>query len=205
MINNGCSKYQILVNKNNVLDENYIPNDLVEYKEYNGEKIDSSHKTMLEKETMKAFFEMQKDALYNGYHIVVDSGYRSYDYQQTILNRFIQERGADAYNIVALPGTSEHQTGLAFDVSFYRNGIYIDDFDDTFPEIKWLHENCYKYGFILRYPKGKEDVTGYKYECWHFRYVGKELSNYMHDNNILTLEEYYFNLSIGNSSKVIKK
>lgn len=191
MKSDNNDKYKILVNKNNPLDQNYIPEDLVEYTEYNGEKINSNHKIMLEKNTMLAFFEMQKVAETFGYHIIVDSGYRSYNYQKTILQKFLQDRGEEAYNIVALPGTSEHQTGLAFDIALYKNGEYTDEFDETFPEIIWLYENCYKFGFILRYPKGREKETGYNYECWHFRYVGKDTAQYMHDNNILTLEEYH--------------
>ncbi len=183
--------YQMLVNKENVLDENYVPDNLVEYTEYNGEKINPSHKTLVETETLNAFFEMQKDARLNNVDFVIDSGYRSYDYQSEILKKNLIEMGEDAYKYVALPGTSEHQTGLAIDVALYKDGEYTDKFDDSFPEIKWLHENCYKYGFILRYPKGKEDITGYNYECWHFRYVGKELAYEMKEKELSTLEEYY--------------
>ena len=183
--------YQMLVNKNNILDRNYVPDNLVEYTEYNGEKIDKNHKTLVEIKTLEAFFEMQKDARLNNVDFVIDSGYRSYDYQAEILKENLIEMGEDAYKYVALPGTSEHQTGLAIDVALYKAGEYTDKFDDSFPEVKWLHENCYKYGFILRYPKGKEDITGYNYECWHFRYVGKELAYEIKEKEISTLEEYY--------------
>ena len=183
--------YQMLVNKENVLDKNYIPDNLVEYTEYNGEKIDLNHKTLVETETLNSFFEMQKDARLNNYDFVIDSVYRSYDYQGQFLKQNLIEMGEEAYKYVALPGTSEHQTGLAIDVALYKDGEYIDKFDDSFPEIKWLHDNCYKYGFILRYTKGKEDITGYNYECWHFRYVGKELADEMKEKEISTLEEYY--------------
>lgn len=183
--------YQILVNKENVLDKNCVPDNLVEYTEYNGGKIDPNHKTLVETETLNAFLEMQNDARLTGYNIVVESGYRSYEYQAEILKENLIEMGEEVYKYVALPGTSEHQTGLAIDVALYKDGEYIDKFDDSFPEIKWLHENCYKYGFILRYPKGKEDITGYNYKCWHFRYVGKELASEMKEKAISTLEEYY--------------
>ena len=72
------------------------------------------------------------------------------------------------------------------------NDNYVDTFDDSLMEIQWVHQNAYKYGFILRYPQGKESITGYSYECWHLRFVGFEISNFMHENNIETLEEYYF-------------
>ena len=135
--------------------------------------------------------KMNEDAFKSGYYFILDSGYRSYAYQEKVLAKNICEKGEEAYSYVALPGTSEHQSGLAIDVALKRNGEYTDQFDDSCDEIKWLHENCYKYGFILRYPKGKKDITGFNYECWHIRYVGLELSTYMHDNCIETLEEYY--------------
>ena len=183
--------YQMLVNKDNPLDEFFLPEFLIEYLEYNGEKIDPNYKTLVEKETLNAFFKMQEEAKKLGYWIIIDSAYRSYDYQKKILDKLIETKGNDAYKTVALPGTSEHQTGLALDVALYRDGIYCDEFDDTAPEIQWLMDNAYRFGFILRYPKGKEDITEYNYECWHFRYVGEELSRYMKDNQIQTLEEYY--------------
>ena len=103
---------------------------------------------------------------------------------------------------VAPPGASEHQSGLAIDVSCFRDGVFCDVLNDEDPEIVWLHQHCYEYGFILRYPKGKEDITGYAYERWHFRYVGKELAKTLHDNG-LTLEEYYNN-SLVESKKRVK-
>ena len=187
--------YTMLVNKENMLDNDFVPKKLIEYNDYNGEKLDINHKTMLEEETMKAFFEMKKAVNQLGYDITIDSGYRSYYYQREILEDRITKCGQDAYNYVALPGASEHQTGLALDVALIRNGIYTEEFDDSFPEIKWLHDNCHKYGFILRYPKGKEKITGFNYECWHFRYVGKDLSEEMHDKNIQTLEGYSLSLN----------
>ena len=184
--------YSILVNKDNPLDENYVPSNLIVYPEYNGPKIDANHKTLVEEVTLNAFYEMQQTAFKEiGYHYVVDSAYRSYAYQQKILQHNIKLNGNEAYKYVALPGTSEHQSGLAIDVALNIDGEYTDVFDDTFPQIQWLFANAYRFGFILRYPKGTENITGYKYECWHFRYVGKEIALYMRDNHILTLEEYH--------------
>ena len=183
--------YTILINKQNVLPSDYVPDNLVEYPEYNGVKIDPTVKTLIVEHVLYEFYKMNEDALKSGYYFILDSGYRSYAYQEKVLAKNIEEKGEEAYSYVALPGTSEHQLGLAIDVALKRDGEYTDQFDDSCNEIKWLHENCYKYGFILRYPKGKKEITGFNYECWHIRYVGLELSTYMHDNNIETLEEYY--------------
>ena len=191
--------YTILVNKENPLDKKFVPNNLMLYTEYNGEKIDPNHKTLVEKETLKAFLKLKRAAQEEGksisypmgFDFVVDSGYRSYEYQEKVFKYNLEQEGVRAYSYVALPGCSEHQTGLAIDVALNTNGIYNDKFDDSFLEIKWLHENCHRFGFILRYPKTMEDITGFNYECWHLRYVGRELSLYMKENNILTLEEYY--------------
>ena len=189
--------YSILVNKQNLLERDFVPSNLIEYTEYNGPKIDPNHKTLVECETLKAFFEMQQSALLEGYYIIIDSAYRSYEYQEKVLKKWIEKEGNLAYSRVAMPGSSEHQTGLAFDIALYRNGEYTDCFKDTDSEIIWAQENAYKFGFILRYPKGKEDITGFNYESWHFRFVGKDVSEYMHNNNILTLEEYHLALKQG--------
>ena len=101
------------------------------------------------------------------------------------------EKGLDhALQYVAPPGGSEHQTGLAVDVIFRRNNEMIEEQTEEDPEIKWLFLNAHKFGFILRYPKGKESITGFNFEPWHFRYVGKELSTELYSSNN-TLEEYY--------------
>ena len=107
----------------------------------------------------------------------------------------VKEKGDEAYKLVALPGTSEHQTGLAVDFAYYENGIYNDDVKEDDKEAIWLKNNCWKYGFILRYPKGKEHITGYKFEPWHFRFVGPKLAKKIYEENI-TLEEYYQNFNI---------
>jgi D-alanyl-D-alanine carboxypeptidase len=137
------------------------------------------------------FKDMQKDALKEGYEIFVDSSYRDYAYQERVFNQNALEKGLDhAMKFVAPPGGSEHQTGLAFDVIFRRNNEMIETQLETDPEIIWLFANSYKYGFILRYPKGKEDITGFNFEPWHFRYVGIELAEKLYSSN-QTLEEYY--------------
>jgi D-alanyl-D-alanine carboxypeptidase len=183
--------YEILVNKENLLAGDYIPDTMVEIHEPMGSKIDSTYINRLDKEVYRNFKIMQADALKEGFEIFVDSSFRSYEYQERVFNSIVLEKGLDhAIKFVAPPGGSEHQTGLAFDVIYRRNGIMLEEQNEFDPEIQWLFNNSYKYGFILRYPKGKEDITGFNFEPWHFRYVGLELAQELHDNS-LTLEEHY--------------
>ncbi|MEN9752213.1 MAG: hypothetical protein RLZZ600_1260 [Actinomycetota bacterium] len=113
----------------------------------------------------------------------VQSTYRSYDMQASVFDGTL--------TLVAKPGYSEHQTGMATDIGAISGKCPVQDCFAFEPEGKWLAANAYKFGFILRYPKGKEKVTGYQYEPWHYRYVGTELSWYMHDAKIQTLEEAF--------------
>lgn len=140
----------------------------------------------LTKECKAAFDEMAAAAKEEeGLTLTVCSGYRSYSYQKKLYNNYVDRDGqtaADRYS--ARPGHSEHQTGLAIDVNRASS-----KFTGT-PEQIWLAANCYKYGFIIRYPEGKESITGYKYESWHVRYLGKDLAKKVYDSG-LCLEEYY--------------
>lgn len=144
----------------------------------------------LTKETIDSFNEMKADSQSIGLNLYISSGYRSYTYQEKLYNNYVSQDGkeqADTYS--ARPGHSEHQTGLAFDLNT------IDDSFANTPEGQWVKDNCYKYGFIIRYPKGKEKETGYQYESWHLRYVGKDLALKLYNNgNWITLEEH-FNLT----------
>lgn len=188
----------VLVNKDNLLDRNYVPFEMyvVDENENNFHQYkDASLKPMFRKDIKRYIDKLLKDAHALGLPLIVDSGYRSYDYQQVVLNALIKEKGNDAYKLVALPGASEHQTGLAVDFAYYENGIYNDDVKEDDKEAIWLKNNCWKYGFILRYPKGKENITGYNFEPWHFRFVGLELAKKIFDED-LTLEEYYKNSNI---------
>jgi LAS superfamily LD-carboxypeptidase LdcB len=137
--------------------------------------------------TNEAFKKMQAAAKLDGISLVIKSGYRSYATQKSTYNYYVSRDGktkADTYS--ARPGHSEHQTGLAMDLN-----IINDTFHNT-KEAKWLASNCYKYGFILRYPKGKTNETGYKYESWHFRYVGVDLATKLYNNgDWITLESYF--------------
>lgn len=138
----------------------------------------------LTSEAKNAFDEMQKAASVDNIKLWIASGFRSYSLQTSLYNNYVLKDGktkADTYS--ARPGHSEHQTGLAMDLN-----IIDSSFEGT-PEAIWIEKNCYKYGFIIRYPKGKEEITGYKYEPWHVRYLGKELSEKVY-NSGKTLEEY---------------
>ena len=185
---------EILINKENLLDKNYIPSNLIEtdQNENNFHNfVDSKLKPMVCKEIYPYFLKMQEDMKRIGLNVIIDSGYRSYEYQQIIWEKRVSTKGLEeTKKYVAPPGGSEHQTGLAFDVAIIRNNQFSDDITENDPEIKWLMDNAYKYGFILRYPKGKEKVTGYNFEPWHFRCVGIKLAHIINKFDI-TLEEYY--------------
>lgn len=176
--------YSILVNKDNPLSKAYIPKDLV--------IVDSKYKNeiYLNQEAKEMFDKLKKEAEANNYFIDIESGYRSYNYQLKIYNKLLKEKGFNyAFRHIASPGESEHQTGLAIDFCIYEGEkCYIEHDIEDLPATKWIHQNASKYGFILRYPDGKEDITKYNYEPWHLRYVGGA-ADYIYKNN-LTLEEY---------------
>ena len=188
----------VLVNKKIMLDSSYVPLKMYVVDENEGnfhQFKDASLKPMLRSDIKEYVDKLINDAQGLGLPIIVDSGYRSYNYQQVVLDALIKEKGDEAFKLVALPGASEHQTGLAIDFAYYENGIYNDDVKENDKEAIWLKNNAWKYGFILRYPKGKENVTGYNFEPWHFRFVGLKLAKYLFKND-LTLEEYYKNSNI---------
>ena len=181
----------VLVNKENMLSIDYIPKNMyiVDNNENNFRNyLIDNIKPMLRIEVKPYIEKLIYDAN-NGINIIVDSAFRSGNYQQMILDKVISEKGNEAYKLVALPGTSEHQTGLAVDFAIYENGIYNDDIKEDDKEAIWLKDNAWKYGFILRYPKGKEDITGFNFEPWHYRFVGLELAFELYQTN-QTLEEY---------------
>ena len=172
----------LLVNKYNYLTEDYVPSNL--------ENISTTYARsgmQLVKEAKEAFETLSENAKKDGMNVIAMSSYRSYDYQVNLYNNYVAQDGkeaADKYS--ARPGYSEHQTGLAVDV--YNLDLPYTSFEET-EEFTWMQENAYKYGFILRFPKDKVDITGYQYESWHYRYVGKKVAKEIKDNN-LTLEEY---------------
>ncbi|WP_016838325.1 M15 family metallopeptidase [Ureibacillus thermosphaericus] len=142
-------------------------------------------------EARAAFELMAQEAKTLGFELVAFSTYRSYEYQELLYNKYVERDGkenADRYS--ARPGYSEHQTGLAFDIGEKgREDLWLTEAFGQSEAGKWLAENAHRYGFILRYPKGKEHITGYMYESWHFRYLGVELATKVKDSG-LTLEEY---------------
>ena len=169
----------MLVNKHNKLDESFTP-EL--------EKLTkcSSGEEFLTKEAKEAYDKLCDASIKDGMKLGATFSYRSYKDQTTIYKYYLKNYGQSYVNkYVATPGYSEHQTGLALDVKSLNGSI----FKNT-KEYTWMINNSYKYGFILRYPKEKEELLGYNYESWHYRYVGVDIATYMHENNLI-YEEYY--------------
>jgi D-alanyl-D-alanine carboxypeptidase len=174
----------LLTNKFHYLDNTYNSENMV--------KVSNKHSygenQMLTNETYDAFIKMFNAAKKEDLTIIINSSYRSYEDQEEIYNYYKRIKGEEyADKIAARTGYSEHQTGMAIDVTTYNASSSTFEEFDVF---KWLQNNAYKYGFILRYPKDKEHITGYSYESWHYRYVGIEVATYIHENNI-TFDEYY--------------
>ena len=159
----------ILVNKNNKLAIDYEPNTLVDSDIAFEEYIDCKQ---LDERTSNAAKEMFNAALKENINLIAISGYRSYSVQENLYNSRVEVKGIEkTRQYTAEPGASEHQTWLAIDI-VCNDYPYLDEEFENTDAFKWLFNNCYKYGFILRYQKGKEDITGYNYEPWHFRYIG---------------------------------
>ncbi|MBQ8786270.1 MAG: D-alanyl-D-alanine carboxypeptidase family protein [Oscillospiraceae bacterium] len=159
----------------------YIDGILIANKTY---ALPSDYAPGVDPEAEAAFHEMQTAAAELGLNLYISSGYRSYDYQAGLYQRYVDRSGqAEADRYSARPGHSEHQTGLAFDLNTIS-----DEFKDT-DEGKWVAENCHKYGFIVRYPEDKEAITGYMYEPWHIRYLGTDIATNVFESG-LCLEEY---------------
>ena len=174
----------VLVNKYSAVSEKYKPEDLM--------TIDKKYWVDNEKQqgakvAVDAFEKMAKDAEKEGIYLLANSTYRSYKDQEDVYNTYKDLYGEKyALRYAAKAGFSEHQTGLVVDIASKKSNL----FDNT-KEAAWVKDNAYKYGFILRYPKGKEGITGYKYESWHYRYVGKKIAKYIQEHNI-TYDEYYY-------------
>jgi len=169
----------VLVNKNFYLQKDYIPKDLIIANELGilcaNENIKVSY--IVIENYVRMIDELDLSSLY------LFSGYRSYQKQESLYNYYKDD------NYSAKPGFSEHQTGLAIDISYKNIGL-IDEFSNTIA-FKKLFDNAHKYGFILRYPKDKENITGYYFEPWHWRYVGKIHATKIKEEN-LVLEEYIY-------------
>lgn len=192
-VNTDTSSYELLVNREYPLTEYYKPTDLVVPDVLSVAGGNTDEKRTLRKVAADALEDMfQAAKTEEGLTLYAVSGFRSYDLQYEIYGGHLA-RGREINNTnlySAAPGKSEHQTGLAMDVSCKSVGYgLVESFANT-PEGLWLKDNCWRFGFILRYPKNKENITGYAYEPWHFRYVGIPLAYYLYTNG-LTLEEYY--------------
>lgn len=173
----------LLVNKENGLESEYEPDNLVNVNTRTNQKI------LMEKEAAEKLQEMFKAAENDGIELVPVSAYRTYDYQKNVFDQSVKSQGIEyTKRYVAVPGYSEHQTGLAIDVGSPEDTTLTDNFENT-NAFRWLQKNMHDYGFILRYPKGKENITGYKYEPWHIRYVGKDVAKKIQETG-LTLEEF---------------
>jgi zinc D-Ala-D-Ala carboxypeptidase len=180
-----------LVNKDFYLPEDYTPEDLVRPNVTFSFGEVEIEKSLMRKEAAEALEKMFSAARANGIELYAVSGYRSYSRQKSLfeaeVNRVGIEKAAEA---VAIPGASEHQSGLAMDISSKSNKFYLNEAFANTPEGKWLKDNAHRFGFILRYPKEKIDITNYMYEPWHFRYVGIKAATIMYDHK-WTLEEYF--------------
>ena len=185
-INTDTSKGKLmLINKYYNVDSSYNCENLVKvdnmYANLNGNKLN--------KEAYDALVRMINAADNQGYNIRVNYSYRDYETQENIYNNYVNSKGLEyADNYAARAGHSEHETGYAVDVgvqSKYASGTFKNS-----KEYTWMKNNSYKFGYILRYPEGKEDITGYSFEAWHYRYVGEEVAKYIYEHDI-TFDEYY--------------
>ena len=170
-----------LVNKKYYLNENYILDNLSII-----ENVKKIHRVdeimMMEKDAYNAYLKLYEKAKQENIELVIYSAYRTISKQKDLYNN-------STSRLVAYPGHSEHQTGLAVDISTLNSGLTIH-FENT-DSFKFLNNYAHEYGFILRYPKNKENITGYNYEPWHYRYVGINHAKIIKENN-LTLEEYLY-------------
>jgi D-alanyl-D-alanine carboxypeptidase len=180
-----------IVNKKRALPDGYVPPDLgvpnVRLRlNANQEQMQFSQSTTTDLEAMFAA------AAAEGISLVFGSGYRSFALQAQFYNSYVAQDGreaADRYS--ARPGTSEHQTGLSFDVTAANGACHLEICFAETPEGQWIAKRAYEYGFIIRYPDSKENITGYQYEPWHLRWVGKELAVEMKNTGVTTLEEFF--------------
>jgi len=185
----------VLVNKEFALPDDYNPSDLV-YPNVRFTFKEKIEKRMMRSEAAKALENLFDGAEKDGIYLAGVSAYRSHKTQTALFNRYVERDGEEkAKTYSAVPGHSEHETGLAIDVSGSDGKCAAEDcFGDT-KEAEWLAKHASEYGFIIRYPEGKDSITGYKYEPWHIRYVGVDIATEIADRGI-TLEEYYGSIPV---------
>lgn len=176
--------YLVLTNKSELLNKDFAPDDLVSV------NLRRESSCQLRRPVLEALSDMFDAAESFGYKLYVKSAYRSYQTQNTMYYNRLERMGYDD-GLVAYPGSSDHQTGMGIDV-LNKEWMEKDGMNYRFAEeaeAQWMAAHCHEYGFVIRYLKGKEDITGIDYEPWHLRYVGPECAAYMKENN-LTLEEF---------------
>lgn len=185
------SSIWFIVNKAISLASTYQPADIV-VPNVPLQSGKSTQEMSLRREPASALESMFAAAAEQGVQLKLASGYRSYDLQGHYYNSLVKSLGAEEANKVsAKPGTSEHQTGLAADIASYSNDVcHLETCFGTMAEGQWLANNAHTYGFIIRYPQSKTAITGYNYEPWHIRYVGKELAAELQKTE-QTLEEFF--------------
>jgi D-alanyl-D-alanine carboxypeptidase len=179
-----------IVNKNRHISTSYVPGSLVkaDVALVPGDNPEEQQLRSEAASAAKTMFEAAEEA---GFSLVLASGYRSAQLQEVLFNSYAARDGVEAASkYSARAGTSEHQTGLALDVTTPSRKCYLDICFAETPEGKWLRQNAHKYGFHLRYQKGKEAITGYQFEPWHFRYVGDDLAKKLYDSG-QTMEEFF--------------
>lgn len=177
----------ILLNKQNTVSNDYVPNDLVYA------NVNSTSDMQVTDEVNDALVRMFDDAKEDGVALTLVSGYRSYDTQDYLYRNSVKNRGRAYTNKYILKaGQSEHQSGLAVDISSESNNYALDESFENTQEFKWLDENAYKYGFILRYPEDKVNITDIAYEPWHYRYIGDPETAYYIKSNNLSYEEFLY-------------
>ncbi|MEG1583975.1 MAG: M15 family metallopeptidase, partial [Anaerovorax sp.] len=167
---------------------NYRPEDLAPIKYYAEDRTPGAR--FMRQEAAEHFHGMVEAAEKNGISVVMTTAYRDYDFQKTLYDNYVSNEGqAEADKFSAKPGQSEHQTGLAVDVTSASVGYALTYEFGQSQEGKWLAEHAHEFGFILRFPEDKREITGYNYEPWHFRYVGQDIAREIYKEKI-TLEEF---------------
>lgn len=178
----------ILVNKEHPVDQDYKPDDLAEIKYYVPDRSETTR--YMREEAAEAFHQMVDKAAQDGVELRMTTAYRSYDFQKLLFDNYVAQEGEEQANTFsAKPGQSEHQTGLAVDVSSPSVDYQLSNDYGKTKEGKWIADNAHRFGFILRFPEGKAEITGYQYEPWHLRYVGLIAAKEIYDEG-LSLEEY---------------
>ncbi len=181
----GTDSITVLVNKNHSISASYVPGDLVTV------DLPSTRDTQLRSVAAEGLTKLFKAAEAAGHELYCCSGYRSYETQSELYAWNVDTYGVEGAELVsARPGMSEHQLGLAMDVTSASVGFDLLESFGTTTEGQFIKENAHKYGFIVRYPQGKTDITGYAYEPWHLRYLGVDVATDIY-NSGKTMEEYY--------------